>query len=498
MQSELVDFRSRYVKLHFELVDGGGVTSPQAPQGPDRERAVGLGIPVTFFDSNDALVEQVSPRIDYGSLQARVAALEERMADVVREELGAGAVASTYALQSASWADSKSQIAGANRNGAARRQQNFKGAREPVLNCAPVGQPGEVLRIGPLVAVWLHGEAAELAFVRRVEADSGGALQGFLIDWPVLEADLLEQTADLFPAAQLRAVAEERTADDTTGRVLATVPVALDIPPPPEAVVVDGPTRQTLWLTWGAVLVALCAAGVTLRASITYGERRSRFASSVTHELRTPLTTFRMYAEMLADGMVQDPAQQQEYLRTLHAESERLTSVVENVLAYSRLEQGRASGRVERMALAALVERLRPRLERRVQDAGAELRVDVRGPRDDALKVDVEAVGQIVLNLVDNACKYGASSGAPSVETSWDAAPGRLRVEVRDHGPGIEPALRRTVFAPFDRGGRGDGSVPGIGLGLALSRGLARRLGGDVKLHAADGPGARFVLDLPV
>ena len=499
VRSELVDFRSRYVKLHFEVVDGGEVTSPQAPRGTDRERAVGLGIPAAFFDSNDALIAQVSPRIEYEPLRARIAALEERMADVVREELGAGE-RNSYAVQSASWEDSKNQLAGANRNGTARRQQNFKGAREPVLNCAPVGQPGEVLRIGPLVAVWIaDGGTQELAFVRRVDADSGGALQGFLVDWPTLEADLLAQTADLFPDARLTAVPEERSADDATGRVLATVPVALQIPPPPEAIVTGGPTRQTLWLTWGAVLIALCAAGVTLRASIAYGDRRSRFASSVTHELRTPLTTFRMYAEMLADGMVEDPAQQKEYLRTLHAESERLTSVVENVLAYSRLEQGRTGGRVEKIALVDLVERLAPRLERRVADAGATLRVDVRGPPDDALSVDVEAVGQIVLNLVDNACKYGTSSGAPLVEATWDAAPGRLRIEIRDHGPGIDPGLRRSVFAPFDRGGRDDGSVPGIGLGLALSRGLAHRLGGDVKLESASGgPGARFVLDLPV
>jgi signal transduction histidine kinase len=499
LQSELVDFRSRYVKLHFELVEGGGVTSPQAPQGTDRARAEGYGIPAAFFEANDRMVEDVAPRIEFASLNGKVAALEARMADVVREELGAGSP-SPYAVQSASWAESKDQMMGANRNGTARRQQNFKGAREPVLNCAPVGEPGEVLRVGPFVAVWLDdGEAgSELAFVRRIEADSGGALQGFLIDWPALEGDLLEQTSDLFTGATLRPVPEELTADDTTGRVLATVPVAFEIPPPPAVEMNGGPTRQTLWITWAAVLAALLAAGVTLRASIAYGERRSRFASSVTHELRTPLTTFRMYAEMLADGMVEDPRQQAQYLRTLHAESERLTSVVENVLAYSRLEQGRATGRVERLPVAELVERLRPRLERRVDDAGAALTVDVRGPRDDALSIDVEAVGQIVLNLVDNACKYGASSDTPRVEVVWQAQPDRLLVDVSDHGPGVDPARRRAVFEPFDRGGRDDGSVPGIGLGLALSRGLARQLGGDVTLEPGGrSPGATFRLSLP-
>ncbi len=280
--------------------------------------------------------------------------------------------------------------------------------------------------------------------------------------------------------------------------MLATVPVALSVRPPPAVTATDGPARQALLFTWAAVLAALLAVGVPLRASIAYGERRSRFASSVTHELRTPLTTFRMYAEMLAGGMVTDPAQQREYLRTLHAESERLTSVVENVLAYSRLEQGRATMRAQRLPLAALVERLAPRLERRASDAGAELRSDVRGPHGDALTVDVETVGQILLNLVDNACKYGTSSGAPVIDATWEAPPGRLRVAIRDSGPGIEPHRRRAVFAAFDRAGRSDGSIPGIGLGLALSRGLARELGGDVTLSPTSASGgASFVLDVP-
>ena len=497
--SPLLDYRSRYVRLHFERIEGQDVTSPQSPTGAARERALGLGVPVDFMAANGAVVAEIAPRLDFESTRARIASLEERMADVVREELGGGRAASPndYAAQT-SWTNSKEQLVGSNRAGTAQRVKNFQGARELLVNCAPVGQPGEVVRVGPLVAVWIGDDAArELAFVRRVEADSGRALQGFLVDWPTLRADLLEQVTDLFPDADLVPVAEELTADDTTGRVLATVPVALAVPPPPVLQAADGPTRQTLWITWAAVISALAAAGVTLRASIAYGERRGRFASSVTHELRTPLTTFRMYAEMLADGMVEDPAQQREYLRTLHAESERLTSVVENVLAYSRLEQGRAAGRVERLPLSALVERLGPRLARRAQEAGAELVVDVRGPRSDALSVDVEAVGQIVLNLVDNACKYGASSGAPRIELTWQAPPGRLEVDVRDHGPGIDGARRRSVFEPFDRGGRDDGSVPGIGLGLALSRGLARQQGGDVSLEPVEGAGTRFRLSLP-
>ena len=112
-------------------------------------------------------------------------------------------------------------------------------------------------------------------------------------------------------------------------------------------------------MAWGAVLLAALAAGLTLRSVIDFGARRSRFASAVTHELRTPLTTFRMYSEMLAEGMVSDPARQIEYHRTLRDESARLAGLVENVLAYAQVEEGRAARRLGTLTLAGLVERHR-------------------------------------------------------------------------------------------------------------------------------------------
>ncbi len=94
VRSALVDFRSRYVKLHFELVEGGAMTSPQAPQGWARERALIDGVPAAFMDADDVVVADVAPRVEFEPLRARVVALEERMADVVREELGGGDTAS--------------------------------------------------------------------------------------------------------------------------------------------------------------------------------------------------------------------------------------------------------------------------------------------------------------------------------------------------------------------------------------------------------------------
>src|SRR5690606_23556726 len=94
-----------------------------------------------------------------------------------------------------------------------------------------------------------------------------------------------------------------------------------------------------------AVLVAVGAIGLVLRASMDLSDRRGRFVSAVTHELRTPLTTFCLYTEMLADGVVAREEARREYLSTLKDESRRLARIVENVLAYARLGEGRPKTR---------------------------------------------------------------------------------------------------------------------------------------------------------
>jgi signal transduction histidine kinase len=258
------------------------------------------------------------------------------------------------------------------------------------------------------------------------------------------------------------------------------------------------PLPWMLSLTWGVTVLGLLVLGFTLRAAIGYGERRARFASAVTHELRTPLTTFRMYSEMLADGVVQDPVAQREYLLTLQRESDRLARVVENVLAWSRLEEGRFTSRRERHAVAGLVDRITPVLQRRLAEASLELAVHVDADVA-VVHTDEDAVGQILFNLVDNAAKYAREAKDRSVELRVTQRGERVAFTLRDHGPGVPAAVQQRIFAPFDRGAVAASSndVPGVGLGLALARGLARDLGGELSLEAGGAAGACFRLELP-
>lgn len=204
---------------------------------------------------------------------------------------------------------------------------------------------------------------------------------------------------------------------------------------------------------------------------------------------------------MLADGMVTDPAAQRAYLETLRQESDRLARVVENVLAWSRLEEGRFASRRERHGVGSLLQRLAPPLQRRLADAGMSLRLSVAAAAHDAVLVtDEDAVGQILFNLVDNAAKYARAAALPEVEISAVVEGTQLHIAVRDHGNGVPSAHRTRIFAPFDRGAvpTASNDVPGVGLGLPLARGLARDLGGELRLDAAVSDGAAFVLTLPL
>ncbi len=367
--------------------------------------------------------------------------------------------------------------------------------------CA-VPRPADEDRAGRQVVAWLdppdHAREPALAFLRRTGSDSGPIVQGFVLDWPRLHDRLLLEIRDLFPEAGLERVAANEPVDPL-GRGLANIPVTLVAAAQPMGQATAFTAGRTaLAVAWLAAIMAAIAVGVTLRKSIDLGERRRRFVSAVTHELRTPLTTFQMYSEMLADGLVTTEDRRMEYLRTLREESKRLSAMVSNVLTHARLEERGGSHRYESMNLNMLLTRLNPSLERRVASTPMALEVEIDGPGDTPLSVDAEAIGQILGNLVDNAAKYANRTASPTIHLGAAAVNGSLVMTVRDHGPGIPHELARAVFDPFERGGRDPADpVPGVGLGLALARGLARDMGGELTLDSPQDGGARFRLELP-
>lgn len=358
----------------------------------------------------------------------------------------------------------------------------------------PVDEPPGVEAESAFEPRWLDGE---LVLLRRVRRGNEELLQGTWLDWPSLREQLLEQVGPVVPHSRLEPLADADASEvDDPGRRLALLPARLVPGPMPETEPRDWtPVRWTIAAAWGAAAVGLVGLGALLFGALSLGRRRADFVSAVTHELRSPLTSFRLHTDLLAQGAV-PPAEEPEVRATLEREAGRLSHLVENVLAFSRLE--RRPVRPEERGLGDLLERIVPLLEERAARSGLELVVDSLSEHAGVrVRSDAAAVERILLNLVDNACKYAADAEPAELVLETEVDRRTLSVFVSDHGAGVEPDEVRRIFRPFHRSAsRAAGSEPGVGLGLALSRRLARAMGGDLRHAAADGGGARFELRL--
>ncbi|MFO0984884.1 MAG: HAMP domain-containing sensor histidine kinase [Planctomycetota bacterium] len=485
--SPLLIAASEFVRLHFQFDEHRTLTSPQLPDGEQRAAAVLGCLPAATLPLRAQLLEDVRGLVQVDEVMRQLDQAEQNERDVsVAQSLPPLVVAGSQSAQNEAERNMRALTV--------YQAQKAAQAEANDANRAPIA-PLTALTIGPLVTLWLGPARDQLFGFRRVGIGGGLALQGIYFDWPTLRAALLHEAEGLVANARLEPLSSPAASDELT---MAAIPARLY----GELLAVDRSVtltaaKITLGVAWLVVLGALAAGCITLRQSIVFGERRSRFASAVTHELRTPLTTFRLYSEMLADHMVEDPAKRQLYLETLKAESDRLATLVENVLSYARVEEGRAVVRKTIMRVDALLERVMPMLLQRATGAGMRLDVRADAAAPATVHVDVDAVAQILFNLVDNACKYAAGAADPRIELSAEASRGRIVFGVADHGPGVPAELASKIFAPFERGERNGDPTPGVGLGLALARSLARELGGDLELLRGDGGGARFVLELP-
>src|SRR5579884_3432606 len=255
-----------------------------------------------------------------------------------------------------------------------------------------------------------------------------------------------------------------------------------------------------LALTAGLIVAAL----LQLRREYELARLRADFVSSVSHELRTPLAQIRMFSETLLLGRVRSDAERVRSLRIIDQEARRLTHLVENLLHFSRSERRAARLTLAPAALAPLVREavdgFAPLAAARGVTLVAELAPGL------VAAVDGDALRQMLLNLLDNAIKYGPAGQTVRVELA--AAGSCARIAVDDEGPGIPPADRERVWERFWRLERDRGAaVAGTGIGLSVVRELAALHGGrawvgDAPLRGRAGPqagpGARFVIELPL
>ncbi|BCU76474.1 HAMP domain-containing sensor histidine kinase [Luteolibacter sp. LG18] len=356
------------------------------------------------------------------------------------------------------------------------------------------GNTRVLLDAGPLRASWIGGE---LFLLRRIVWEGspprgGKSIQGVWLNSAPLKKSLAGNIRDLLPSASL--IAANGSSDD--GMVLASFPFRLVTGEKPSPAVVPRPIVISLAAGWAAAVLAILAAAVLVRGVMRLSERRASFVSAVTHELRTPLTTFRLYSDMLEVGAVKEE-KRGDYLRVLSREADRLSHLVENVLAFSRIERGSARAAVRQTSARELLEPMHERFASRLAAVGMTLDMNLAGDSASRLlKVDAAAVEHVLFNLVDNAAKY-AGEGALAIRV--EARPRGVAIRVTDGGPGIPAKEHKRIFRAFHKSARDAAETrPGVGLGLALSRRLARSMHGDLSYEdAPGGRGASFLLTLP-
>lgn len=258
----------------------------------------------------------------------------------------------------------------------------------------------------------------------------------------------------------------------------------------------SGATGLTVEMGWTLVRQMECERDVETQISVALERglrerERYEFFATVGHELRTPLTSIRGYLETLLEGGL-DPATARRFLEVARRETLRLGRLVDSMFEFSLLDLsscalGAADCDLSRTVEAAC-ETVRPLAAAR----GIELRSNSREPTIAAL--DEDACLQALINLLENAVKFGNENGHVRIGVDVDAP--FVRISVEDDGPGIAPADRERIFGLRVRGAQA--GRPGTGIGLAIVRMIAERAGGEITVRESALGGAKFELLLPM
>lgn len=221
--------------------------------------------------------------------------------------------------------------------------------------------------------------------------------------------------------------------------------------------------------------------------------QRRNFLFSITHELKTPVAAIRLVLDSL-QRREWAPAQKEKLLRSGMRESDRLQATLDNLLLAARLEHT-YTPRPERRELHQALEGWIADIRRTFPER--DIRLEAQTPAGAALILDWTGLEVIARNLSENALKYSPPGTAVILRCRIE--PGRLELEVQDHGPGIPEPEKERIFQMFYRLGEEDRrETKGSGLGLYLAREIARRNGGDIRVGDAEPHGALFTLQLPL
>ena len=237
---------------------------------------------------------------------------------------------------------------------------------------------------------------------------------------------------------------------------------------------------------------------VMIRAVIHESEisrMKSEFVSNVSHELKTPLALIRLFGETLESGIVNDERKRQEFYSIIRKESERLTHLINNVLDFSRMDTGVKEYNFKE---ADLVEVVRSTLEAykfHIRDDGFKIESEL--PEESiTLKIDKDAISQVLLNLLNNAVKYSEERKYILVKVCANST--SALISVTDHGVGIPKEELKKIFDKFYRVSTAKTrETRGTGLGLTLAKHIIEAHGGKIEVESEVGKGSTFSVRLP-
>jgi signal transduction histidine kinase len=231
---------------------------------------------------------------------------------------------------------------------------------------------------------------------------------------------------------------------------------------------------------------------------------KSYFVSNITHELKTPLAAIRLYTETLQEGRVHDRAESEKFLGVIHRETVRLTQLISNILEFSSVENGKHRYAFEQASVGGVVREVLDAYGYQLRSNGFDVRLEIEADLPES-RIDRNALGQALLDLLDNAMKYsgdrkeivvGAASRPNDRSENGGETP-EVLLWVSDRGVGIPPGEERKIFEPFYRVQKGlEHDVKGSGLGLAVAKQIVEAHGGTIEVESRPGQGSTFTIRL--